>query len=111
MKRLLSYLRNHYSIILKSLLFVASIVILVLVFPKEGKFKYEFRKGKPWMHENLIAPFNVAILKSEQELEEEKNLAIKDLKPYFTNDQNVCPHAKRGIGKYVFSKMGREISP
>ena len=89
MQRFLSYLRNHYSIIIKGLLFVASVVILVLVFPKEGKFKYEFRTGKPWMHENLIAPFNVAILKSEQELENEKKEALKDLKPFFTKDLEI----------------------
>lgn len=41
------------------------------------------------MHENLIAPFNVAILKSEQELENEKKEALKDLKPFFTKDLEI----------------------
>ncbi len=86
MKRLLSYLRNHYAVITRGLLFVFSIVILVLIFPKEGKFKYEFGKGKPWMHENLIAPFNFAILKSAEELEVEKQEVLKDQKYYFKTD-------------------------
>ena len=83
MKRFLSYLRNHYSEISKIFLFLISVVILVLVFPKEGKFKYEFTKGKPWMHEDLIAPFDFAILKSEEEIEKEKAELLKDQKPYF----------------------------
>lgn len=86
MKRLLSYLRNHYAVITRGLLFVFSIVILVLIFPKEGKFKYEFGKGKPWMHENLIAPFDFAILKSVEELEVEKQEVLKDQKYYFKTD-------------------------
>jgi putative nucleotidyltransferase with HDIG domain len=89
MKRLFSYLRNHYSQLTKITLFVTSVVILVLIFPKEGKFKYEFSKGKPWMHEDLIAPFDFAILKSEAELEAEKADAMKDLKPYFRLDENL----------------------
>lgn len=86
MKSLLSYLRNHYDVISRGLLFVLSIIILVLIFPKEGKFKYEFRKGKPWMHENLIAPFDFAILKSPQEIEAEKQEVLKDQKYYFKTD-------------------------
>ena len=86
MKRLLSYLRNNYAVITRGLLFVFSIVILVLIFPKEGKFKYEFDKGKPWMHENLIAPFDFAILKSTDEIEVEKQEVLKVQKYYFKTD-------------------------
>ncbi len=86
MKNFLSYLRNHYSQISKVVLFLISIIVLVLIFPQEGKFKYEFRKGKPWMHENLIAPFDFAILKSKEVIEAESQLALQDLKSYFTND-------------------------
>ncbi len=86
MKKLLSYLRNNYAVITQVLLFVLSIVILVLIFPKEGKFKYEFDKGKPWMHENLIAPFDFAILKSSVELESESAEILKEQKYYFKTD-------------------------
>ncbi|OQX79191.1 MAG: hypothetical protein B6D61_04035 [Bacteroidetes bacterium 4484_249] len=89
MKNILSYLRNHYSQITKIALLILSVIILVFIFPQEGKFKYEFRKGKPWMHENLIAPFDFAILKSDQQLEEEKEIALKDMKYYFRADQEI----------------------
>jgi len=89
MKKIFTYLRNHYADISKGSLFILSIILLVFIFPKEGKFKYEFRKGKPWMHEDLIAPFDFAILKPEQELEEEKQFALKDLKLYFKKDQDL----------------------
>jgi putative nucleotidyltransferase with HDIG domain len=60
--------------------------VLVLILPKEGKFKYEYSKGKPWMHQNLIAPFDFAILKSAEELEAEKQQYLKDLVPYYRFD-------------------------
>jgi putative nucleotidyltransferase with HDIG domain len=39
-----------------------------LLLPREGKFPYEFRKGKIWGHEDLYAPFDTPILKTQQEI-------------------------------------------
>jgi putative nucleotidyltransferase with HDIG domain len=89
MKKILSNLRNHYADISKISLFVISVILLVMIFPKEGRFKYEFRKGKPWMHQDLIAPFDFAVLKSGEEIAEEEERALQQLKPYFTNDLEI----------------------
>ncbi len=88
MSKFLSYLRNNNSEISKVFLFLISIVVLVILFPKEGKFKYEYAKGKPWLHSELIAPFDFAIQKSKRELESEEKEALGQLKPYFNrNDE------------------------
>ncbi len=89
MNRFLTYMRDHYAMLSKIILFVLSILILVMILPKEGKFKFEFSKGKPWMHQNLIAPFDFAILKSDEEIEEEKNQLLKDIIPYFKSDSSI----------------------
>ena len=44
------------------------------LFPRQAKFKYEFTKGKPWLHETIIAPFDFSILKSESDLDKEKEI-------------------------------------
>jgi putative nucleotidyltransferase with HDIG domain len=41
------------------------------------------------MHQNLIAPFDFAILKPAEELEEEKRQVLQHIKPYFSNDPDV----------------------
>ncbi len=86
MNRLFSYLRDRYALLSKIVLFALSVFVLVLILPREGKFKFEFSKGKPWMHQNLIAPFDFAILKTKEELEAEKSQLIKNLSPYFIED-------------------------
>jgi len=58
--------------------------------PRQGKFKYEFQKGKPWMHLDLIAPFDFPIYKTEAELFEERNSILKDFKPFFNLDATVA---------------------
>lgn len=83
MKKFFNYIRNNYSEIYKGFLFVLITAVLVSMFPREGKFKYEFQKGKPWMHEDLIAPYNFAIQKSKKALKEEKVESLNDFAPYF----------------------------
>lgn len=88
-----SGMSNHYYTVNRIFLFTAVLVILVSLFPREGKFKYEYQKGSPWLHEDLIAPFDFAILKPAAELKKERNTVLNDLQPYFRID-DVIPTAK-----------------
>jgi len=64
-------------------IFVISAIILYFALPQEGRFPYEFQKGRPWMHETLIAPYNFAIVKSDGTIKEERDSLLKSLTPYF----------------------------
>ena len=78
---------NSYALILYwALVFGLSTVLLFLILPGEPKFKYEYQKGFPWQHENLIAPFDFAILKSDAEIQNEKSELIISVVPYFQFD-------------------------
>jgi len=68
------------------ILFASSIILVVLVFPREGKFMYEYQKGKPWLHESLIAPYDFAVRKSETELKAERDSILNTFAPIFTYD-------------------------
>lgn len=74
--------RNYYQIN-KILLFLITLVILLALFPREGKFKYEFQRGKPWQHDDLIAPFDFAILKQQSELKRERTSALAEAYLFF----------------------------
>lgn len=87
MKSFILFLRTQQSYIVKGFLFLISIVLLLIIFPKEGKFKYEFQKGRPWMHRDLIATYNFAILKPDAEIENERQKLIANVKPYFVFDK------------------------
>ncbi len=89
MKQLLAFIRDQHSLIFKVFLFVLAATAIVLIYPHGGKFKYEFQQGKPWAHEDLIAPFDFPIYKSDQALSAEKEKVIKNLKPYFFRNQAV----------------------
>jgi hypothetical protein len=63
---------------------MAAMAIVVYIFPRQGKFQYEYAKGKPWRHATLIAPFDFAIHKTQAELKIERENALQNFKPFFT---------------------------
>ncbi len=77
---------KHYYNINKGVYFILVLFILVSLFPREGQFKYEFHRGKPWQHEDLIAPFDFAIHKTNAELLKEQKEALTETYSYFRYD-------------------------
>lgn len=80
---------ENFNFITKFNLFVISLLIIISIFPREGKFKYEFTKGKPWMHDVLIAPFDFAILKTNEDYQQEKKKVLSEVRFYFNHDQSL----------------------
>jgi putative nucleotidyltransferase with HDIG domain len=68
--------------------FIASLAILFFM-PGGGKFKYEFNQGELWLHEELNAPFDFPIYKSETELRDEHARVIRQSLDYFIFDSLV----------------------
>lgn len=96
MKKLISFIRHGHPEIYKCILFIIAVAIIVYVFPKQGKFQYEFQnlKGKPWPHDHLIAPFDFAFKKSSDELALEKSEILKNSKPYFKSANSILATRK-----------------
>ena len=84
---------KNQSIIYKYLLYVITIACIVFFFPRGGKFKYEFQKGKPWQYENLYAPFDFSIKKTADEITEERNAIESDQVEYYYYDEAAASEA------------------
>lgn len=69
----------------------------MMLLPKEGKFKYEYQKGRPWSHEDLVAPFNFAIEKSTDELDAEIKQIEDEAKTYLKLDELAKKKAQAGF--------------
>ncbi|WP_300438053.1 HDIG domain-containing metalloprotein [Christiangramia sp.] len=79
-------LYKNQALFYKVFLFVLTSVLIVYLLPKGGKFKYDIPKGKPWQYENLYAPFDFAILKTDEEVAAEKQDITKSHIPYYNFD-------------------------
>lgn len=74
---------------LSVLLFLVSIVAIILSFPREGKFRFEYQKGKPWMHDMLITPYNFPIFKTNEEIQLERDSIQQKTQHQFAFNDNV----------------------
>jgi putative nucleotidyltransferase with HDIG domain len=83
------------------LLFAASIIIVVAISPREGKFRYEFQKGKPWLGSSLIAPWDFPVQKPGNVVTAERDSILKNFTPYFKLENNVEKNKIGELDKYL----------
>lgn len=93
MIRIFRFVKQYFREILRGLYFVAAVAIIMLALPNERRFKYEFQRGMEWMHEDLVAPFDFPIYKTDAEFIAERNAILNNFKPFFTYDTAVVAKA------------------
>ena len=86
MDRILNKFHKNHNLFYKVVLFVVTTFLIVYLFPKSGTFRYSFEKGKPWQSENLYAPFDFAIQKSTETIEEERQQISMESPVFFEID-------------------------
>ena len=86
MNSLFSKIQQYYYELLKVMVFIIAIALITWFSPKEGIFKYEFQIGNPWKHNDLLAPFDFPILKTKEQIENEKQNLLKNFEPFFQFD-------------------------
>ncbi|MGM0666875.1 MAG: hypothetical protein ACQETA_06105, partial [Bacteroidota bacterium] len=85
-------------------LFALSIVLVTYLMPREGKFRYEYQKGRPWMHDVLIAPMDFPVHKTETELGRERDSALVSFSPFFDYDTSLVKYQLSNFNSY-FNEM------
>ena len=83
---------------------IALLVLMVLLMPRTPKFHSDYRKGAPWMYETLISQFDFPVLKTEAQLQEEREKVGSSVVPYFRIDQNVRPQVESRLASLDFGK-------
>ena len=109
MLNIFKFIRSHLRLILVILYFALATLLIANLFPKQGKFRFEFQKGRPWMHEDLQAPFDFPIYRSQLELAREKDSVLSDFKPYYNYEEAVFSEQGKRF-REVFGSMWREYS-
>ncbi|MBQ5985338.1 MAG: HDIG domain-containing protein [Bacteroidales bacterium] len=79
-------------------------VILVLIMPRTAKFGYDYKKGTQWPYETLVAQFDFPILKTPEQIEEERENAGTSVVPYYRKSQERTNTVIKGIETLDFGK-------
>src|ERR1700744_3995232 len=80
---------RKYSRNVKFLMMLASICVIVFTLPKQAKFSYDIEKGRVWNQKDLISPYNFAILKTQQEIDNDRRTALASVTPIYQLNTDV----------------------
>ncbi len=89
MKSYFIRLSNKHEIVFKFALILATVLLISIALPKETQFNYAYQQGKPWAFENLMAPFDFAIIKSEAELNVEKAEVMRNSHAFYRFEDRI----------------------
>lgn len=89
----INYVRGKAQInspIVKFAMVILAIILICIFLPKQPRFRYEFQKGKAWNHENLVSPYNFAILKTQEELNKDREQILKTVQPVYNLNSSIA---------------------
>jgi cyclic-di-AMP phosphodiesterase PgpH len=90
-------LMRKYSRNIKFLMMLASTCVIVFTLPKQAKFSYDIEKGRIWNQKDLISPYNFAILKTSQEIENDEKAARESVTPIYQLDEAITEREQEGF--------------
>ena len=64
-------------------LVVTTVAITVWAMPHDSSSIYHIEQGRPWKYGELTAPFDFAIMKSDEVIQHERDSALKHYEPYY----------------------------
>ena len=80
---------SYKYLLYKSLIFIATVSVIVYFLPNEGKFNYQFDINKPWKYGLLQASFDFPIYKNDMQVQKEQDSILATYQPYFHIEKNV----------------------
>ena len=65
--------------------------------PRTAKFNYDYKKGSPWPYETLISQFDFPILKTEEQIQEERGQGGTIVIPYFRYSSEITSSVIKNV--------------
>ncbi|NDV60354.1 HD family phosphohydrolase [Bacteroides sp. 519] len=101
----------YKEILLKSLIFIATVLLIVYFMPRDGKFNYQFDINKPWRYGQLMATFDFPIYKEDAIVKKEQDSILALFSPYYVLDKEVEKNAINELREAYNHNNLRNILP
>lgn len=94
---------------IKTLIFLATTIIIVLMFPKGESLDFQVSEGTIWTNEDLIAPFSFPILKDPLVYANEVKQAEESVYPVFVRREIKLQDSLKSFNKYVIEILDENL--
>lgn len=78
-----------HDLLIRISLVLVSVLLIVWAMPRDGQMTLKAEKGQPWRHQDLVAPFDFPIYKSDAAIQAERDSIMREYEPYFGFDAEV----------------------
>ena len=62
---------------------IVTVIIVVWAMPHDNSSIFHVEKGKPWKYAEFTAPFDFAVMKSEEAIKHERDSVMREYEPYY----------------------------
>ena len=73
--------------------------VLVFIMPKTAKLTFDYKKGSPWMYETLVAQYDFPVLKTDAQIQQERDKVWGERIPYYRHNKNVLRDVEKTLGE------------
>lgn len=92
----------------KYLVVLIVIAFISTLFPNNARFKYQFERGATWSYDDLVAPFNFPIKKSDEEIALDRTARQAALTPFYEMNLEVAKQQKRAFEENFKAQLEAE---
>ena len=97
MKPAINKLNKFFKEFFKYFFIIITLIVIGVLYPNRAYFNYDFQPGTKWKYETLKAPFNFPIIRTNDEINKEKEAIKNNFIPRFNND----PHYEKELLIYI----------
>ena len=72
------------NLLTRVLLVIVAVVVIVWAMPHDKSSIFHVEQGKPWMYAEFTAPFDFAVLKSDDVIKHERDSVMREYEPYYS---------------------------
>lgn len=88
-------------------LFLVALVVLLLAMPRSTKFSCDYKKGSPWKYETLISNFDFPIIKTAEQIQQERADNVESKIPYYKYSQDIVNKSLRSARSLELGELSQ----
>ena len=77
------------DIIIRTALVLTTVAIVVWCMPHDNRSYFHVEQGKPWKYADFTAPYDFAIYKTDDAIQQERDSAMRNYEPYYKINADV----------------------
>lgn len=91
-------------------LHISTVAFILWIFPSQVTFNYQYSKGRPWNYENLYAPFDFEIRKTDAQIRSEREALLAQKVYFYRYDSEIVTAERSKLAERLEAVLPKDVS-